>query len=153
MTPRIYIDTSVIGGCLDIEFSEWSIRLLEEIERGEKIAVISDLMRRELKDAPDAVKSILEELPEEYIENLLVDDEAKSLARKYIIDGGLTEKSLADAEHIATATVNRVDVLVSWNFKHIVNLNRIHIFHATNLRHGYPIVEIRSPREVLNEEA
>jgi hypothetical protein len=152
MVPRVYIDTSVIGGCLDVEFSPWSIRLLEEVERGEKIAVISDLMRKELKAAPDAVQKILNELPTAHIENLFVDAEANALAEKYIQEGGLTEKSFADAQHIATATINRVDILVSWNFKHIVNLNRIHIFQATNLKQGYPIVEIRSPREVLNEE-
>jgi len=59
---------------------------------------------------------------------------------------------LADAQHIAIASVERVDVLVSWNFKQIVNLDRIHAFNAVNIKLGYPILEIRSPMEVLHEE-
>ena len=50
----------------------------------------------------------------------------------------------------ATATINRVDVLVSWNFKHIVNLQRIHAYNAVNLRYGYPLLEIRTPQEVIS---
>jgi len=59
---------------------------------------------------------------------------------------------LADAQHIAIATVERVDILVSWNFKQIVNLNKIHLFNSVNLKLGCPVLEIRSPREVLNEK-
>ena len=86
MKQRIYIDTSVIGGCEDEVFTEWSI------------------------------------------------------------------KHVADAQHIAIASVERVDVLVSWNFQQIVNLNSIRAFNAVNLKLGYPILEIRSPREVLYEK-
>lgn len=52
---------------------------------------------------------------------------------------------------IAMATLDRVDVLVSWNFKHIVNLNRMRLFNSVNLKLGYPMIDIRSPREVLDE--
>ena len=61
-------------------------------------------------------------------------------------------KFLIDAQHIAIATINRVDVLVSWNFKHIVNLRRIQLYNATNLKYGYALIEIRSPREVIDEK-
>ncbi len=54
-------------------------------------------------------------------------------------------------QHIAVATLGRVDVVVSWNFKHIVNLNRIRLYNSVNLKLGYPMIEIRSPREVLDE--
>ena len=50
--------------------------------------------------------------------------------------------------HIALATLARVDALVSWNFKHIVNLHRIRGFNGVNLMRGYGTLEIRSPREV-----
>ena len=63
----------------------------------------------------------------------------------------MAKKSLSDARHIAIAVVERADLLVSWNFKHIVNINRIHLFNAVNLKLGYPVLEIRSPREVLSE--
>ena len=59
---------------------------------------------------------------------------------------------LADAQHIAMATVANVDALVSWNFRHVVNLSRIHAYHGVNAKLGYPAVEIRSPREVLGDE-
>jgi len=57
-----------------------------------------------------------------------------------------------DAQHIAMATIRRVDVLVSWNLKHIVNLERIHGYNSVNLRLGYPLLEIRTPAEVLRYE-
>lgn len=60
--------------------------------------------------------------------------------------------SRADALHVALATIAKVDVLVSWNFKHIVNLGRIRLFNGVNLEQGYGPLEIRTPREVLYEE-
>lgn len=57
-----------------------------------------------------------------------------------------------DALHIAIATIHKVDVLVSWNFKHIVNLDRIKKYNGVNLKHGYMILEIRNPREILIEK-
>lgn len=64
----------------------------------------------------------------------------------------MSKKSRVDAQHIATATISRVDVLVSWNFKHIVNLEKIHGYNSVNLRLGYPILEIRTPIEVIDYE-
>ena len=64
----------------------------------------------------------------------------------------VSEKYLLDAQHIALATINHVDVLISWNFKHIVNLRRIQLYNSINLKYGYSLLEIRSPREVINEE-
>ncbi|MBA5941756.1 MAG: hypothetical protein H0M93_00225, partial [Methanophagales archaeon] len=55
---------------------------------------------------------------------------------------------MVDAQHIAIATVSRVDILVSWNFRHIVNLTKIRLYNSVNLKYGYPLLEIRSPREV-----
>ena len=104
MRLRIYIDTSVIGGCLDKEFQNASMELIDKFKRGEMIAVISELTTLELKDAPQ---------------------EAVNLAGKYITEGVIGRGKLVDAEHIAIATINRVDVLVSWNFRHIVNLQKI----------------------------
>jgi hypothetical protein len=65
--------------------------------------------------------------------------------------GGCLDEEFKEARHIAIATVERVDVLVSWNFKHIVNINRIHLLNSANLKLGYPILDIRSPKEVLYE--
>jgi len=62
----------------------------------------------------------------------------------------LTNKSYNDALHIALATLNNSDVLASWNFKHIVNLERIRLYNSINLRFGHRLIEIRTPREILN---
>lgn len=85
-------------------------------------------------------------MPETHIETLQLDTEAMELAEAYFVAGVLTDKMRADAQHIAIATVARVDVLVSWNFKHIVNLHRIHGYNSVNLRKGYPMMEIQTPR-------
>ena len=149
---RVYTDTSVFGGCFDIEFEEWSNRLIEEFRLGLKVVVISDLTLRELEEAPSNVRSLVEEIPREHKEFVILDDEAIELAHRYIEERVVTEEHLVDAQHIAIATVNKVDVLVSWNFRHIVNLTKIRLYNSVNLKYGYPLLEIRSPREVVYEE-
>ena len=152
MKPRIYVDASVIGGCWDDEFSEHSIRLMECFARGDFVIVVSTLTIQELADSPEEVRRHLAVVSEEHIETLQLDAEARELAEAYIAAGVITAKMRVDAQHIAIATVTRVDVLVSWNFKHIVNLYRIHGYNSVNLRRGYPTLEIRAPREVLSDE-
>ena len=147
--PRIYVDTSVIGGCFDNEFEEYSNQLFEEFIKGERKLVISDLVLFELEGAPENVKEVLNKVAENNIEYVFINEESVTLTNAYLKEGVIAENSLSDARHIAIATVERVDVLVSWNFKHIVNLNRIHLINSVNLKLGYPILEIRSPMEVL----
>lgn len=149
MIPRVYIDTSVIGGCLDDEFATWSKLLFNEFRSEIKIAVVSDLTLRELEEAPEEVRQILSELPSESVEYVFLTNEAISLADIYIAQDVVNEKHLIDAQHIAIATIELVDVLVSWNFRQIVNLDRIRKFNAVNLMQGYHLLEIRSPLEVL----
>lgn len=152
MKQRIYIDTSVIGGCEDEEFSRWSTQLFEEFRKGLRIAVVSDLTRRELEGAPEIVKKILSSIRGANVENVFLSEEAETLAQNYIDEGVVSAKHIADAQHIAIASVERVDVLVSWNFRQIVNLDHIHAFNSVNLKMGYHILEIRSPREVIYEK-
>ncbi|MEW6744377.1 MAG: PIN domain protein [Planctomycetota bacterium] len=152
MKFRIYADTSVLGGCEDEEFREHSLRLLDSFVRGERVLVLSSLTVQELTAAPTDVRTRLASVPEEHIEMLQLDAEAKDLAEAYIAAGVVAPRMRADAQHIAIATVGRVDVLVSWNFKHIVNLERIRGYNSLNLRKGYPMIEIRTPREVLLDE-
>ena len=122
MKKRIYTDTSVIGGCLDVEFEDGSIPLFESFGSGKSIIVISSLTLAELEKAPKPVQDILRKVPSEFIEYVEFSEGANDLAEAYLNEGVITKKSRVDAQHIATATTNRVDVLVSWNFKHIVNL-------------------------------
>lgn len=79
-------------------------------------------------------------------------EEAKDLASQYINEKVVGKTSLVDCQQIAIATINNADVLLSWNFKHIVNLSRIRGYNAVNLKLGYKLIEIRSPKEILNYE-
>ena len=152
MKTRIYTDTSVIGGYLDQEFSEGSTALFETFRSGASVIVLSNLTLAELEAAPNAVQEILNTVPPEFIEYIEFSQDASELAETYLKEGVVTAKSRVDAQHIAIATVYRVDMLVSWNFKHIVNLERIRGYNSVNLRLGYPLLEIRTPVEVLKYE-
>ena len=151
MKPRIYLDTSVIGGCFDEEFEIWSNQLIVEINDGRFKAVISAVSEFELKYAPQHVREILDKIPQQNLEIVKLTDEAKDLSKCYLKERIVKAKSLADTEHIAIATVEKVDVLVSWNFKHTVNYDKIRLYNAVNLKHGYKMLEIRNPRDLIHE--
>jgi predicted nucleic acid-binding protein len=150
MKQRVYIDTSVIGGCFDQEFEEWSNRLFNDFKTGKKIAVISDITIDELSDAPQRVQDYMNTIHDDSLEILISDAESRELANKYITEKAVSSKFYEDALHIAIATINQVTVLASWNFKHIVNLDRIRMYNSVNLKNGFSILEIRTPREILN---
>ena len=149
---RIYVDTSVFGGCYDNEFATWSNRLINNFIKGKYKAVISDISEFELSFAPEHIKSILLNIPESNYEIVKLSEEAKKLSELYIKDKIVTKKSMADTQHIAIATVQQVDLLVSWNFKHIVNYNKIRLYNSINLKYGYKILEIRNPRDLTDEK-
>ena len=148
---RIYIDTSVLGGYYDDEFNKDTKRLFDEIGRGKFKLVISDLTERELVNAPERVKTLLRDLKIDF-EVISVTEESIDLATDYINEKVVGQTSLDDCIHIATATVNKVDLLISWNFKHIVNVLKIRGYNSVNLKNGYPTLEIRSPKDLINYE-
>lgn len=152
MRQLVYVDTSVVGGCFDVEFREWSDELFEVLEKGSSLLMLSDLTLRELENAREEVRMKVWSVHEDNRVGVGIDDEAIALAQTYIQEGALTNKSYNDALHIALATIHNADVLASWNFKHIVNLNRIRLYNSINLRLGYRLIEIRTPREILNTE-
>jgi len=147
----IYIDTSFIGGYFDEEFSTDTRLLFEEILKGEYNIVISDLTEKELLKAPEKVRTLLKDLNVSFGLIAVTPDSIK-LAMEYIKEKVVGQTSLDDCIHIATATINKVDILVSWNFKHIVNVQRIRGYNSINIRNGYPILEIRSPKDLINYE-
>jgi predicted nucleic acid-binding protein len=149
MKQKVYIDTSVIGGCFDSEFEEWSNRLFDDFKSGKRIAVISDITLDELSDAPERVQENFRKILEDNLEILISDNESRKLADLYVLEGAVPKKFYEDALHIAISTINQVNVLASWNFKHIVNLDRIRLYNAVNLKNGYTMLEIRNPREIL----
>ena len=145
---RVYTDTSVLGGCFDSEFETWSSGLMEDFRLGTLRPVVSTVVSREVEKAPAFVRTLYEELVLLGAEILLVTDEALDLAEAYLARGALTEKFYDDATHVALATLAQVDVLVSWNFRHIVHFDKIRLFNAVNLERGYRPIQIYSPREV-----
>ena len=149
---RVYVDTSVVGGCLDEEFAEESLALLAMARRGEIILLVSDTLLDELADAPPDVGAVLDSVPPEHIEFLTRSDEVFGLRDRYLERGIVGPKSADDALHVAFATVARVDLFISWNFKHIVHYDKIRKFNGVNLVEGYPTIEIRSPKEVVEYE-
>ena len=147
---RIYADTSVFGGCFDEEFADESKRLFEDIRNGKFLLVVSGTTFRELARAPENVRNVLAQLSSSQIEVVEGSNEIDALRDAYLKAGVVGEASKTDAEHIATATIANVDFVVSWNFKHMVHFEKIRGYHAVNLLHGYKLVEIYSPREVVN---
>jgi len=145
----VYVDASVIGGCEDMEFCEDSLALWGEFIAGRCMMALSEHTLRELRGAPEPVRERIVEVPEEHQILLLDSAESADLAGAYVRRGIVGTGSHADALHVALATIGRVDVLVSWNFKHIVNLGRIRLFNSVNLELGYGTIEIRTPKEVL----
>jgi predicted nucleic acid-binding protein len=152
MKPRLYFDTSVFGGVYDEEFEEISALLFEKVRLGQIICVYSDLSETELKNAPQKVRDYFINLPKEHMQFVEVTEEAYSLAQKYLDAKVVGPTSADDCRHIATATLNKVDFLVSWNFKHIVNVFRIRGYNSINLRWGYSQLDIRSPKEIVYNE-
>ena len=148
---RAYVDTSVIGGTRDEEFRVASRRFLELVREGEYVLLVSTLTFRELGEAPDAVRHALTDLPDRCVEEVAAEVEAKAdgLADAYIAAGVLGPARRDDATHVAIATLAGADLILSWNFRHIVNYDRIRKFNLVNTRNGYPEIEIRSPLEVI----
>jgi hypothetical protein len=125
---------------------------MDAFVRGDFRLVLSELTLRELAPAPPAVRQVLVAVPDSHIEVVILTSAADELARRYLAEGILKANMLADAQHIAMATIANVDVLVSWNFRHVVNVPRIRGYNVVNAKLGYPTIEIRSPREVFTDE-
>jgi len=149
MIQRFYIDTSVIGGVFDTEFEEHSTILMEKVRLGQIKAVISEVTESEIMKARKEIRDFYNSLPKDNIEFVEITEDAVMLADTYITDQVVGKTSRDDCLHIGIATTNRVDILVSWNFKHIVNIYRIRGYNAVNIKLGFPTLEIRSPKDIV----
>ena len=145
---RVYVDTSVWGGIEDVEFSETSQAFFEQVRVGRYRVLISSITYAELDGAPAGVRQLLDDLPQEMIEEVRVDEEVEQLAEAYVKAGALPRSAGHDAIHVAAASVAAADLILSWNFRHIVNYDRIRRFNAANLLRGYKALDIRSPLEM-----
>ena len=145
---KFYVDTSVWGGYFDKEFSDWTIPFFEQAKEGRFIIVLSDVTIGELSNAPVNVRELATTIPPEFIELVTITDEQITLADRYVKEGALTAKFHSDAQHIAIASILKVDSLVSWNFRHMVNFFRIKQYNSINFKFGYSLIDIRTPKEV-----
>jgi len=148
---RAYVDTSVFGGVHDDEFRDGSERFFAAVRDGEFTILTSEPLALEIARAPEPVQDTFA-LHQDFTEPLATTDEAEDLAEAYMLAKVVPAASRIDALHVALASVAHADVVVSWNFKHLVQLRRIRAFHAVNLLRGYPLIEIRSPLEVVDEQ-
>lgn len=151
---RLYLDTSVFGGCFDAE-EGWEVdsrRVVDYCVKGIALLLATETLEKEIKDAPERVRAVYETVPQKFHQRVPFTAEITSLADAYIAAGVVGERWYEDCLHVAFATVARADAIVSWNFKHIVRLDRIRAFNAVNLAEGYGIIIILSPKEVNIDE-
>jgi len=146
----IYADTSVFGGIYDIGFSEGSKKLLASFKKGERKMMISDLVIEELTDARQEIRRQVNTVPERFKIHANHSRKAHMLAARYIEEGVLTARSKDDALHIATATLQSADLIASWNFKHMVNKEKIELFNKINAKCGFRSITIKTPDQIVN---
>lgn len=145
----VYIDTSVVGGVFDEEFAHHSKLLFDKVIAGEYKILISDILEQELEQAPDRVVAFFAGIPEDVIIRVELTEAADLLAAEYLAADVVGATSRTDCQHIAIATISGADILVSWNFKHIVNVFRIRGYNSVNLINGFRQLEIRDPRALV----
>jgi len=141
----LYLDTSIFGGYYDDIFMRETRLLFEKIKTGKYNVFISDLVEKELENAPENVRKLLKDIK---YQSIKVSQECRDLADEYINENVVGETNKDDCIHIATATIFNVDYLVSWNYKHIVRAEKIKGYNVVNLKNKYKQLDIHSPREM-----
>ncbi len=150
---RLYLDTSIIGALFDTEMPQRvkiTPLLLDSIIEGEHIGVISNIVLEEIDRSPgDLKENLLSEIRNIPFQIISEDEDSAKLLEIYEKEGFIRKSARLDLRHIAVATVNGVDAVISWNFRDIVNIRTRRAVHSINLRLGLPLIEIVSPEEVI----
>jgi hypothetical protein len=148
---KVYADTSVFGGVFDEKFAEASSLFFKQVKQGRFQLIISDVVRREMEDAPKQVRDLFEEMTT--ISKIAdLNAPALKLRQAYLDAKILSSRWSNDALHVAIATISFCQVIVSWNFQHIVHYDKIPLYNAVNTLQGYGDIKIFSPLEVLDYE-
>jgi len=147
----VYTDTSVFGGVFDDEFSMPSREFFDLVQQGRFELIVSDICSREIYGAPHKVQSFFQEMLQK-MRILSIDEEIVHLRNAFVSSGIVSEKWADDAGHVAAAIVGGADLIVSWNFKHIVHFDKIRLYNAISLLNSYNEIDIRSPAEVIDYE-
>jgi DNA-binding transcriptional LysR family regulator len=122
----------------------------DAVIKGQFRIVLSDVLFQEIEQAPQHVRDFLETLPESQIEQIVSTNASDDLAERYILGGIVGESSLADCQHVALATIAQVDVLVSWNLKHLVK--RQDGYKMINRVLDYPEISIQNPKDLMEND-
>jgi len=149
---RIYVDSVALGGKFNKRLADQTKPFWDAVERGEIRVIVSDVLEYELEKAPKRARDFYDSLLKSHAERVESTDESDALAERYIAEGVVGESSLDDCKHIALATITRADAIVSWNFGHIVNIDRIRGYNGVNRKLGYPQIEILTPSMVIYDE-
>ena len=149
-TLRAYVDTSVLGGCFDRIFEKDTNAFMKYVRNGKIVSVVSDMVVGEIARAPESVQHLLQEMIRGGAEVVAATEEAIELQEAYLRHGILGRRWEDDAMHVAMATLTRVDVIASWNFKHMVDPRRVRAFNGVNLIMGYGWVSILSPSDIVH---
>jgi len=148
-TRLVYADTSVYGGVFDDDFAPASRAFFVLVRSRRFELLVSDIVRREMGEAPQRVRRLFAELlPRMHV--VPFDETVLALRGAYLSAGILGPQWAEDAGHVAAATVGGADLIVSWNFRHIVHFDKIRLYNAVNALRGHRAVEIRSPLEVID---
>lgn len=150
---RLYLDTSVIGGYFDEEFEKHTKRLFTLLRTGVYKSFISESTIFELYKSPTVLVEEIRDLLSEFeYERLVETDESRNLAQAYVDAKVLPPRCTDDARHVAIATCENIDYIISWNCRHLANVERIRQFNAISLQCGYTVIDIRTPLEVTGDE-
>ena len=149
---RVYVDTSVFGGCYDAEFEAESTRFFDLVRAGRVVVMVSPVVLEELREAPTQVRELFQSLPENALLPVDLTPDIIELRNAYIDAGIVSQRFVDDATHVAAATVARADAIVSWNFRHIVRVDKMRAYNQVNLQAGFGLLSIVSPQEVRFDE-
>jgi predicted nucleic acid-binding protein len=147
---KAYLDTSVFGALVDKEPAhhlDATQVLFNRLREGEISGIISDLSLNELNDAPESLKKIFQP----YIKLMSIiyeNDESRKLAATYFNEKVFSKSQDADARHVSISTIHRIPTIISWNFRHLVNVARRRMINGINVINGYPLIDVISPLEV-----
>lgn len=150
---KLYFDTSIFNFALADDVpkeKEVTLKLLDEVRKGKYEVYVSEVVIREANRASEEkAKSLIDLINEVVSEELYVNDEVQELAKRYVTEGIIPERYEDDALHIAVASVNNLDAIISWNFAHIVKLKTKKEVVGVNAISGFKEIEIYSPWEVI----
>ncbi|MFM2296073.1 MAG: hypothetical protein RLZZ350_2486 [Verrucomicrobiota bacterium] len=147
--PALYFDTSVIGGYFDAEFRDATRELVRQTDLGLYRALVSVVTVSELQGAPLEVRQFFANTFDQAGQVLPLTAEAEALAHAYLKAKVVSPNYTDDARHVAIASVEQIDLIVSWNFKHLANYQRETGFNTVNRLQGYGSVRILTPLELI----